>query len=131
MIVPMFPRVAILIFALLGGAAAQYQANLCDPGSKYGTINITFDKLRLAVSAPKRDKDDSICSFRVIGPTGKVLARDEQLGILQPQYVDLDGDGVPELIVVADSGGSGGYHNSYIFSQVPHPMLLIGIRDSC
>jgi hypothetical protein len=98
--------------------------------SKFGTLTIQFGRLKLMVTAPEQDVRASTCKFKVLAPNGRVLAQDEQLGIFQPEYVDLDRDGVPELIVATDSGGSGGYCTSYILSQKGKPRLLQKIADS-
>jgi hypothetical protein len=124
------PYSALLFFILFASPALGYPGvPLCDPSSKFGTIAIQFGHLKLIVSDPGHSKHET-CSFRVVSDDGRALANDEHLGILQPEYVDLDRDGIPELIVAADSGGSGAYHDSFVFSQSGRPRLVQSIKNS-
>ena len=72
------------------------------------------------------------CSFQVASLAGDLLAHDEYADYVpQPEYADLDGDGAPELVVVSGSSGSGGYADSYVFSQAPQVRLLKAVKEAC
>ncbi len=84
----------------------------------------------MVIAAP--GNADGGCSFKLTSPSGDVLAHDEYVDyISQPDYVDLDGDGAAELIVVAGAHGSGGYADSFVISQTPQPRVIRVINEAC
>jgi hypothetical protein len=76
-------------------------------------------------------REDNLCMLEISTSNGEAMqdydilsrASGSWMGI-DAQYADLDNDAVPELLLSGDSGGSGGYHDSWIVSQMPHPRLI-------
>ena len=73
-----------------------------------------------------RDEDDN-CTLSVVADR-RLLVADDSGAAVYVQSADLDGDGVQELIVIADSGRSGGDANRYVFTEKPVPRL-VGNRE--
>lgn len=118
-----------LLTSVLGAQQAE-KPNLCERRSRGKTVSITYGQLKLTVTEPRSDAES--CSFQVVSPAGDLLAHDEYADYIpQPEYADLDGDGTPELVVVAGSSGSGGYADSYVFSQAPQVRLLKAVKEAC
>lgn len=98
---------------------------LTDPGTE-GTE--TFGAIRVTVS---REDDQCRLDLRTTGGE-RVEGWDEDArraasdswASISAHSVDLDGDDVAELLLSGDSGGSGGYHDSWIVSQTPHPRAI-------
>jgi hypothetical protein len=127
-------RVAIVIVGLLASRATAKDdwKPLCPPQTHYDIaqkILRTEGKLSLEVSY--RPGVEGSCSFRILGPNRKVLTQGRDMAIEEPQYVDLDGDGTPELLVITDSGGSGGYTGFYVVTQHPAPRLAARFTGQC
>lgn len=93
-----------------------------------GAVAHTYGALDLIV---ERTKDD-LCGFTVSGsgPKGMKLGEDEGALAISAQFADLNADAANELIVVADSGGSGLHANTFVFTQRPEPHL-IEMYDGC
>jgi hypothetical protein len=124
--------VAVILFFMASALAAQpvEKQTLCERSSRVRTVSLTYGQFRLTVTAPRNDTES--CSFQVVSPAGDVLVHDEYADYIpQPEYVDLDGDGSAELVVVSGSNGSGGYADSYVFSQAPQVRLIQAIREAC
>jgi hypothetical protein len=123
--------IAIALWASSAFAGEQAdRKNLCDRRSGGKTVLTTYGSLTLAVQEPRTDGD--ACSFKITTSSDEELAHDDFADYIpQPDYVDLDGDGAPELVVVAGSYGSGGYADSYVFSQTPRPRLIRAVREAC
>src|SRR6266850_2891165 len=91
-----------------------------------GTKSVHYGLFELEV---ERTADD-ICAFRVWKSKGPTLAMDEGALAISAQYRDLDNDILPELIVVADSGGSGLHADTFVFTSKPQPRL-VAKYDGC
>jgi len=126
-----FAMVAGVFFSTSVYAAQQAgKEHLCDRGSRGKTVSVTFGQLKLTVTEPVNDTQS--CSFQVVSPAGDVLAHADRADYIpRPEYVDLDGDGISELIVVAGTSGSGGYADSYVFSQAPQVRLIKAVKEAC
>jgi hypothetical protein len=101
--------------------------------AEQGSRSIRYGPFQVVV---ERD-DQDVCKFEVRTASGEHLADDDTALAIDAQYVDLDRDGVPELLLVSDSGGSGAHANSYIFTAKPQPRLVMqydgcatGVRDA-
>jgi len=88
--------------------------------AKEGSESRQFGPFRLVV---ERDAND-VCVFHLFAGNGEQLATDDTALAISAQYVDLDRDRVPELVVVADSGGSGLHAESYVFTEKPKARLV-------
>lgn len=96
-------------------------ASLCPPAR--GKVVKTYGSLELTV---ERSEDD-VCRFGVRsmkGATLSPLAEDAGGLEITAQFADLDADAANELIVVADSGGSGLHADTLVFTQRPEPHLV-------
>ena len=71
----------------------------------------------------ERDADHT-CRADVRARDGRVLAEADTAIAITTQYADLDGDGVPELLMAADSGGSAGHSDSFVLTERPQPALV-------
>ena len=71
----------------------------------------------------ERNADD-LCEFRVFTKQDGILAMDAGALEITAQYRDLDQDILPELIVVADSGGSGLHADTFVFTSKPKKRLV-------
>jgi hypothetical protein len=81
-----------------------------NPGSR----SITYGAVRLET---RRDEFDG-CGFTLFGSDGAVLAQNNEGSVIvRAQYLDLDADAVPELLVVGESGGSLGLNDSILMTQ--------------
>ena len=122
--------VGVLILTSVFEAQQTDRASLCARSSSGKTVSVTYGRFKLTVMEPRNDTES--CTFQVESPAGEVLAHAEYADYIpQPEYVDLDGDDTPELVVVAGSTGSGGYADSYVFSQAPQVRLIKAVKDAC
>jgi len=71
----------------------------------------------------ERDADE-MCRYEIRLANGEHWGDDDIPLAVGAQHVDLDRDNVPELLVVADSGGSGLYADTYVFTEKPQPHLV-------
>ncbi len=85
--------------------------------TRYGAFDVTVT----------RAEDD--CSVTV-NAGGALLASDETGLAVDVESADLDKDGIPELLVVADSGGSSLHANNYVFTEKPAPRM-VSMFDGC
>ncbi len=85
-----------------------------------GKVVKTYGVLELTV---ERNADD-LCAYEVRSSKGAKLAEDEGGLAVTAQFADLDADAADELIVVADSGGSGLHADTLVFTQRPEPHLI-------
>ena len=76
---------------------------------KYGAFEVTVNRVEVCAVSVKAN--------------GRLLASDETGLAVYADVRDLDGDGVPELLIVADPGG-GDRSNSYLFTTTPRPRLV-------
>lgn len=80
-------------------------------------------------------REDDQCTLHVLTTGGEdfgyesIAQSSGSWAAIDAQYADLDGDGVAELLLSGDSGGSGGFHDSWIVSQAPPRM--IDLPSSC
>lgn len=91
-----------------------------------GTRAFDYDQLQVVVT----QQEPFLCRVVVRTRAGGTLAEATQAAV-SGEYVDLDADGAPELIVVADSGGSGGFTDWFVFTQRPEPRLAGMMMDAC
>jgi len=76
-----------------------------------------------------RVKTEGYCKFRVTSASGKTLASGQDEYVMSPQYTDLDGDGVPDLILKTESSGTAGCGAIYVI-QV-RPARFMGAIQGC
>jgi hypothetical protein len=76
-----------------------------------------------------RVKSYGICEFRVTTSAGIKIATGRDESVMPLQHADLDGDGVPELIVKTESGGSAGCAALYVIQS--RPPYLLGAVHGC
>jgi hypothetical protein len=122
--------VGVWLLTSVFGAQQADKANLCERSSRGQTVSVTYGRFKLTVTEPRNDTES--CTFQVVAPAGEVLAHADYADYIpKPEYVDLDGDDTPELVVVAGSSGSGGYADSYVFSQAPQLRLIKAVKEAC
>ena len=111
-------------------AAAQFAdpapRTICSAGLRE-PVALTFGLVRVFVTG---DEDRLECRATVLNTSSVVLAQERSSAILV-QSADLDGDGLPELIVLGEADGMSGRYNSYVLTQERPARILAVARDQC
>jgi len=85
-----------------------------------GAVTRQYGSFKVRV---ERDADD-MCHYEIRLANGQHWGEDDIPLALGARHVDLDRDDVPELIIVADSGGSSLHADTYVFTEKPQPHLV-------